>query len=1140
MAAAREKRRSPVRRLARLGLWLVAGLAGLLLLAWLALLVFLPDDKIRRLALDQVSELVRARVESGPLHIGLLSGFTLEGLRLGAPPGFSRPLLEVEKINFSYAPLQLLRGRLLVRQVVLEGPVVHLERKGGVFNLERLLAAGADVAPSSGEPAEPAGMDFTLDLRRLSIKGGSLLLLLDGVRLLLDGVRVQARLLWNRRRERRLELEMDWPAPARSNLRLGDQGAAAFTCRMGGSLHASLENARWRARIAIRLLDGRWGDGERIPALQLQAELSGTWPPPAGPVVVERLLLKERRQELLRAGGRLDPGEGWRVRYSLHSPGWAMDLLGRRLGLAVSGRLNVTDGRARGTLSGETETTARLALDDIRLAAGATVASGLGGTSRLRASWRRGSLSARLSDSAWRIDSLARPGLRLRAGKLEAQAAVEVSAGGDDTRVAVKSASVKIGCERLGLGNLVIWHPTVGLTTRDLAWPAGAGAGQLRLELVAAAGQARLADNLVQRPRLEAHLSAHAGGRGAWLPDEAVVRARLSAGRLESGPVLAEGVSMTLTGKVGWAGTFRGGLRASIRRLAGRGAAPWQLPGPLRLQSRLAAGRQRLELERSRWEIQQLGTVGVSGTWSIPSGDLNLDWRGRLQAGSLVDGWRPLGRLAPARVSGQLRLDGNLRGKLSPAAAVPLRAGVTGTVQPVDVSYQDRQISSDGINGSLQLSWPRLTERRFSILGKLLLRRVQTASFTAARVGVELRLEGSPAQVGARLSSRVGRLWFAKLARQPWRQVELELAGRLLAGKEGRLRRLFLRLPAAGLVLEGEGQALLSDTATWPPRFSFSGSLGVRLDSKRPVSWPGGVRLRGRGRAQLGVRSPGRGQVNLSGDFEFSDLDVTAPGFSARRLVGHLQVRQAVQLQRGGVSLQGEKRLRRAVVRPRSAYDQVLGPLRAPASGVWADAVLLGSLRLEHPRAEIELDQGLLRVGGLRLGLLGGDVAAELGLVLAPADRRSLGMWLEASDIDLGRLTALAGEDSRVGGNMRLQARADRHELNAAVHLTSIGRGALRALLRSLDPERKNPSLARLRDLLERYQVAPRAASLQLRRGLLDLVIDLDLGPAARTMAHLIHGFEGQTFRLPALPVGPWLNSVLARLRRAEETPPGK
>ncbi|RLB56893.1 MAG: hypothetical protein DRI34_08460 [Deltaproteobacteria bacterium] len=1131
--AEEKKRRRLAGRLARLGLWLAAGLAGLLLLAWLALLLFLPDEKIRRLALDEVSRLLGAPVHSGPLQVGLLSGFSLEGLRLGAPPGFAEPVLTVERIGFSYAPLQLLRGRLLVREVVLEGPALRVEQQAGVLNVGALLAGSGGAADSSGGPADAGELNFDLDVRRLRLVAGSVRLLFPGVRLALAGVRLDARLLLDRKRGRRVELELDWPPPEESNLQLGGGGMAGFTCRLGGRLRALLDDDRWQADIELRLADSRWDDGQAHP-LVLLAELEGAWPPPAGPLVVKRLRLRQEQDVLLRASGRLGRGWNWRAEYSLHPPRWLLDLLARRLGMRISGRLAVEEGRARGDLSGRLESAARLVLEGVQLAGGGLVAGGLKGSSRLTAERQGGGFSGRLSATRLQLDSLAGPGWRAKSAWLTAGGRVAMSDGPGGAGIELEHAVVDLHCHRLKLGTV-----TAGNLVARLTWPEAEAPERRRLNLEGRAARVRLAGTRVIAPRLEADLAIGAVAPGGLLPEGAGIEARLAAARLESGPVRAEGITATVSGRMGAGGNFRGSLRAGVRRLAAFRQRPLRLPGPLRLQMRLAAGRQRLVLERSRWEFQQLGTLQVSGSWRRPSGEFDADWQGQLAVPAAVAGLRPLWRL-PGRLSGRLRLAGRLHGSLPPAAGAQARAGAEATVRFEELAFEDEGIAVAGVSGRLQLSWPQLEGKKLAVSGKLVARRLRAGPLGARQVDVDLHLERGNSQVGLRLSSRAGRLRFDRLAGQPWKRVGLEIEGSLLAGKEGRLRRLFLRLPSAGLEIEGEGQALVSDTAAWPPRFSFSGSLGVRLDAGRPVRWGGGLVLGGRAAAELGVRSAGQGKVSLSGDFEFAGLDVGAPGFSARRLAGHVQVRQDVQLHGGGVTLLGKKQRRLAAVRPRSAYEQALGPLRAPASGVRAQEVRLGGLRLERPRADIELDHGLLRVGGLRLGLLGGDVTAELGLVLAPSDRRALGMWLEASDVDLGRLTAIAGTESRVGGNMRLAARADRHELDASVHLTSIGRGALQALLRGLDPGGGNPSLARLHEMIERYQVAPRSVSLQLRRGLLDLAIDLDMGPAARTVARLIRGFEGQTFRLSALPVGPWLNSVLARLRRTEMPAPGR
>ena len=138
-----EGKRSLLLRILRVAgkvlLWLLGVLIGLLSLAWLALVVFFPDDKIRTLALAEVEDRTGWQLQAGELDLEILSGLVLSDVRLLPPPGFEQAPLTVERIVVDYSLADLLDDRLVVRQVRVERPVVRVISHEGRTNLQALF-----------------------------------------------------------------------------------------------------------------------------------------------------------------------------------------------------------------------------------------------------------------------------------------------------------------------------------------------------------------------------------------------------------------------------------------------------------------------------------------------------------------------------------------------------------------------------------------------------------------------------------------------------------------------------------------------------------------------------------------------------------------------------------------------------------------------------------------------------------------------------------------------------------------------------------------------------------------------------------------------------------------------------------------
>ncbi|MBW1807881.1 MAG: hypothetical protein JRJ87_06765, partial [Deltaproteobacteria bacterium] len=66
-----------LRIIGKVFLWFMGILLGLFILAWLALLISFPDDKIRRMLVAELEQWLGVEVQAESLHLEILSGLSL-------------------------------------------------------------------------------------------------------------------------------------------------------------------------------------------------------------------------------------------------------------------------------------------------------------------------------------------------------------------------------------------------------------------------------------------------------------------------------------------------------------------------------------------------------------------------------------------------------------------------------------------------------------------------------------------------------------------------------------------------------------------------------------------------------------------------------------------------------------------------------------------------------------------------------------------------------------------------------------------------------------------------------------------------------------------------------------------------------
>ena len=171
-----------LRKILKIFLWALGILAGLLLLAWLVVLIFFPDEKIRSMLVAELEDRLGVEVQAGELDLEIFSGLSLRDVVVGPPPGFDQPPVQVERLVVDYSLKEILGKKLTVHQLLIDRPRIHFQVAEGNNNVSALLhqrRAGKKKEPEAAEPADEEG-GFTLALEQVEIREARMNLRMPG------------------------------------------------------------------------------------------------------------------------------------------------------------------------------------------------------------------------------------------------------------------------------------------------------------------------------------------------------------------------------------------------------------------------------------------------------------------------------------------------------------------------------------------------------------------------------------------------------------------------------------------------------------------------------------------------------------------------------------------------------------------------------------------------------------------------------------------------------------------------------------------------------------------------------------------------------------------------------------------------
>lgn len=290
----------------------VAALAGLFVLAWIALAILLPPARVKALVESQLQTALRREARFESASVGLFPPVRLKVMKfeLAEPGGFSEgAALSTEAIALDLDVLALLGRKVKVNRLAIQSPALHLVlRADGSSNLDSLGAP-----PQPGAP--PPAMD--LDVREFAIRDG---------RVLVDDLKTGRRTA--------LTLETTTALTA-------EQGGA----RIATSGRTEIGGLAFGPLSAARMSDLNQG----LAKLVFKLEHRGKYDAKQNRLALERLALDLGRTQFALSG--LVDDLGPRARYDLRAKGEGVDF-GDVLGwVAVADAKAVQGLSGRGTMA---------------------------------------------------------------------------------------------------------------------------------------------------------------------------------------------------------------------------------------------------------------------------------------------------------------------------------------------------------------------------------------------------------------------------------------------------------------------------------------------------------------------------------------------------------------------------------------------------------------------------------------------------------------------------------------------------------------------------------------------------------------------------------------------------------------------
>jgi len=135
---------------------IAALLVVLLVGAGIYISIYYPPAKLKTMATDKLSEMLKRKVTIGDVHFNVLNGFEVTDLHIGNRPGWlDQEFLAAKDISISYHLFPLFWGQISLGEIKLNEPQILVERRGlKEFNFSDMAgsASAAALRPETTSP----------------------------------------------------------------------------------------------------------------------------------------------------------------------------------------------------------------------------------------------------------------------------------------------------------------------------------------------------------------------------------------------------------------------------------------------------------------------------------------------------------------------------------------------------------------------------------------------------------------------------------------------------------------------------------------------------------------------------------------------------------------------------------------------------------------------------------------------------------------------------------------------------------------------------------------------------------------------------------------------------------------------------
>lgn len=126
------------------------------------------QTKAKQFAIDLMEKNINGDIEIESIGGNFIAGILINDVRI-TPSDEPQPLITVEKIKVQYNLLDLIRGKLKIKSIDIDSPIIEIEKYAdGKFNFQKLIP----IKETPPTPQEPRRKKLSLSIKKLSIEDG--------------------------------------------------------------------------------------------------------------------------------------------------------------------------------------------------------------------------------------------------------------------------------------------------------------------------------------------------------------------------------------------------------------------------------------------------------------------------------------------------------------------------------------------------------------------------------------------------------------------------------------------------------------------------------------------------------------------------------------------------------------------------------------------------------------------------------------------------------------------------------------------------------------------------------------------------------------------------------------------------------